>query len=574
MARSVQFDTKNQSFRQIMGNGLKYNVPRFQRDYSWEEEQWDDLWQDITKENKDHQHYMGYLVLQSTDNKNFIIIDGQQRLTTISIIVLSVLYELKDLINKDPNEENKKDNKKRLETLTNSFIGFTDPVSLAKKNKLSLNRNNDNYFKTYFCELVSPAEKKINQSEHLMRKSLSWFRKRIREHTKSHGEKMAQFTEDMADLLLFTTITVTEDTNAYSIFETLNARGVRLSTPDLIKNYIFSIIDKNRSLHDNDIRDLDDQWGNIIDQLGKNKFSDFIRADWNSRNELTSARELFQKIKIKINTNNEARDYLKTLQENSQIYSALKDESDEFWKNHQDGKYNDPKLKSNLRTLRLLNIASPLSALIAAFKKFDNKDFIRFFSFIEMISIRYNFIGNQPANEQYRVYSETARIITEKPDISSSGTLSVLGKIYPSDDSFFNSFSEKVLKIEQSDKKAKYLLYRIESHLNKDKFDFDALTLEHILPKKYGKNWEENFDETDRMDTFVNRIGNMTILNKNDNQSLGNKNFTEKKEVFAGSPFKITRKCAEYQVWNEKIISEHQNWLGEQAKSLWRISGI
>ncbi len=67
----VQFDTKNQSFRQIMGNGLKYNVPRFQRDYSWEDEQWDDLWEDITKENRDYQHYMGYLVLQSMDNKKF-----------------------------------------------------------------------------------------------------------------------------------------------------------------------------------------------------------------------------------------------------------------------------------------------------------------------------------------------------------------------------------------------------------------------------------------------------------------------------------------------------------------------
>ena len=63
MTKAIQFDTKNQSFRQIMGNGLKYRVPRFQRDYSWDDEQWHELWPDTHE--KDSQHYMGYLVLQA-----------------------------------------------------------------------------------------------------------------------------------------------------------------------------------------------------------------------------------------------------------------------------------------------------------------------------------------------------------------------------------------------------------------------------------------------------------------------------------------------------------------------------
>ncbi len=123
-------------------------------------------------------------------------------------------------------------------------------------------------------------------------------------------------------------------------------------------------------------------------------------------------------------------------------------------------------------------------------------------------------------------------------------------------------------------KKQKYLLYRIESHLNKEKFDFDTLTLEHILPKKYDNKWESDFEEPDRMDTFANRIGNMTLLNKNDNQNLGIKSFAEKKEVFKNSLFTITRKCSEYESWNEKNISAHQKWLGKQAKNLWKISEI
>src|SRR5205807_3043214 len=90
----INFSTSNQTFRQIFGNGLTYNIPRFQCDYSWDSDDWDDLWQDIRNiisPDCEPAHYMGYLVLQTKDNKNFEVIDGQQRLTTLSLLVLSVL---------------------------------------------------------------------------------------------------------------------------------------------------------------------------------------------------------------------------------------------------------------------------------------------------------------------------------------------------------------------------------------------------------------------------------------------------------------------------------------------------
>lgn len=92
-------DTSSETLRQLMGNGLTYEVPRFQRDYSWEEEQWEDLWQDMLAvyQKQEPAHYLGYLVLQSSDDKNFRVIDGQQRLTTLSILVLAILESLKKL---------------------------------------------------------------------------------------------------------------------------------------------------------------------------------------------------------------------------------------------------------------------------------------------------------------------------------------------------------------------------------------------------------------------------------------------------------------------------------------------
>ena len=91
---ATNFNTRNDTYRKLLGNGLTYRVPRFQRDYSWGEDEWDDLWQDIlgtVPTDGEPAHYMGYLVLQTTDDKQFDIIDGQQRLTTLSILVLAAL---------------------------------------------------------------------------------------------------------------------------------------------------------------------------------------------------------------------------------------------------------------------------------------------------------------------------------------------------------------------------------------------------------------------------------------------------------------------------------------------------
>jgi uncharacterized protein with ParB-like and HNH nuclease domain len=161
-------DTSSMTYRQIMGNGLRYEIPKFQRDYTWESEHWDDLWMDIKMltAKEELEHYMGYLVLQTSDNKNFSIIDGQQRLTTMSLLILSVLKSLDDLIKEGTESEN---NKKRKETLLNSYIGYIDPVTLISNNKLKLNRNSDEYYRMNLVLLKDLPVRNTNTSEKHMR---------------------------------------------------------------------------------------------------------------------------------------------------------------------------------------------------------------------------------------------------------------------------------------------------------------------------------------------------------------------------------------------------------------------
>ncbi|WP_036537108.1 DUF262 domain-containing protein, partial [Neosynechococcus sphagnicola] len=140
MARINLLDTRTTSFGDLIGNGKIYRVPPFQRDYSWNEENWEDLWQDILvlHTNPDSSHYMGALVLQSssTSDKEFTIIDGQQRLATLSIVAIAVINKIQKLVER---EEQKEANQERQEILKRTYLSDRDPRSLRYSSKLLLN---------------------------------------------------------------------------------------------------------------------------------------------------------------------------------------------------------------------------------------------------------------------------------------------------------------------------------------------------------------------------------------------------------------------------------------------------
>ena len=99
MAKSNLLKTQDVTFLDLIGNGKKYRVPSFQRDYAWEEEQWEDLWNDIQELLNAPRsfHYMGALVVEAVSDREFQIIDGQQRVATLSVLALAVIDRLQQL---------------------------------------------------------------------------------------------------------------------------------------------------------------------------------------------------------------------------------------------------------------------------------------------------------------------------------------------------------------------------------------------------------------------------------------------------------------------------------------------
>ena len=188
-------NTSNETFRRLLGNGMHYQIPKYQRDYSWDIEQWSDLWYDIQQILSDKSsHYMGYLVLQTADDKNYHVIDGQQRLTSICILILAVIKQLLDL---PGTEQEKNDNKRRSETIRTTYIGNIDILTLTSKNKLVLNRNNNRFFANYLVPLQQMPARGLNASEKLMKKAFETFLKYIKVKQSEHAEMMKKAWENM-----------------------------------------------------------------------------------------------------------------------------------------------------------------------------------------------------------------------------------------------------------------------------------------------------------------------------------------------------------------------------------------
>jgi hypothetical protein len=308
----------------------------FQRDYSWTEQEWDDLWQDITgmlEPGGEQGHYMGYLVLQSSDERNYDIIDGQQRLTTLSLLVLAVLNNLRRLVDFGVEAE---DNKRRIDELRKTYIGYLDPVTLIARSKMTLNRHNDQFFQTYLVPLERLPRRNLKASEHLLRKGYEWFESGI--HARFSGSRsgadLARFIDAVADRLFFTVISVTDELNAFKVFETLNARGVRLSSTDLLKNYLFSVVHASGG-HEHEVRSLEERWEAIVGKLGSESVPDFLRVFWNSQNPLTRHSDLFKTIRGNIKSKSDVFALLRDMDRDADIYAALGDAGDPTWTDEQ-----------------------------------------------------------------------------------------------------------------------------------------------------------------------------------------------------------------------------------------------
>lgn len=474
------------------------------------------------------------------------------------MIILACMAQLKRIIAQGIDAEN---NKERLQEIEKRFIGTKNLITLNVDSRLTLNRNNNSFFKGICAKLEPSNPRGITKTNNLLKKAFEFFDSKI---VYQDGKKIAEFIEFYTSSLIFTKIVVQDSLNAYKVFETLNARGVMLSIPDLIKNYLFSVISKNNTVSDADLDDMDERWSSIVTQLGEQNFTNFVRYLYNSQFQHTTKKDLFKSIREQYSAPQKAGEYLNALEENAPLYASLLSPYEEWW-NSVDSEYK--KAIPYLEGLILFSIQQPLVVLLAAYAKFTAAEFVLLAKYLFILSVRYNIICKDSPNEQEKKYNKMAVKISNKEYQRASHVKNgkEFKKLYPADERFQNSFQYYKMPSRRSSKKIRFLLAQIENQ-NGREIDYEKVTLEHICPYNPDEDWHKAFG--DGINDVADRLGNMVLLHRDE---LKRTSFIEKKKAYQESGNRLALEVSKYDEWTLATVNKYQEWLATQAVRTWRV---
>ncbi|HUX20652.1 MAG TPA: DUF262 domain-containing HNH endonuclease family protein [Spirochaetia bacterium] len=564
MAKTILLNTRTSTFLDLLGNGKRFKVPAYQRDYSWEEEQWEDLWNDILElRGDDDSHYMGALVLQGETDREFAIIDGQQRLATLSIAALAIIARISALAALGIEPES---NKERAAALRGRFIGEKDPASLIESPKLRLNDTDDAFYQDYLIPGRKPANPRgLRRSNRSLWECSLWFSGKIISNAEiaQNGKALASLlSETIARKLLFIEINVDDELNAYTVFETLNARGLELSATDLLKNYLFS-----RVKVESDLRVLQRRWKALVETVRQERFPEFLRFHLQCEIPHIRTQRLFKIIREKVKSAPEVFALTEELENRAELYSALSDPEHEYW-------IEFPDCKPYIRELTLLKARQVTPLLFAAWERLTKDDFKRTLKCVATVTFRYSTIGARNANALEPIYHSAAKALLAGHIDSPAAIFAALRSIYVEDDSFKHDFEAIELSTSGSSRHvARYILYCLEedaSGIHRDP-ETDSASIEHILPENPTSDWETGF-AADDWPKYVYRLGNLSLLEPSLNRSIGNFEFAEKRAAYAQSSYRLSSVLAEsaIQEWSPAQLSARQKRFAERAVHIWR----
>ena len=566
MSRANILNTGTTSYLELIGNGKTYRVPPYQRDYAWTQQEWEDLWNDVVelRGDPDGRHYMGALVVQARGDREFFVIDGQQRLATISLLALAVIDKLRRMADEGADEAR---NRERATELRNRFIGEKDPASLVESSRLRLNETDDPFYQDYLVQLRPPLNPRgLPGSNALLWKCCRYFSKQIDElevGAGDEGEEIAKIlSETVARRLLFILITVDDELNAYTLFETLNARGLELTTTDLLKNYFFSKVRAGA-----DIDSLKRRWQTLIATVTQERFPGFLRHHLLCEHPKIRRQRLFKMVRNRVRTPEETFGFLTALEGRAELFAALTDVNHGYW-------IDRPAAKPFVRELILFRARQMTPVFFAAWGRFPDDDFVRLLKLAAVIAFRYAVVSALNPNLLERVCHFAAKAVIEGQANRPGAVFMQLRSIYVDDDRFESDFARWTVSTRgQRGRIARYVLARLETDAGERAVDpeTDPGTVEHVLPENPAGEWAEVFPQ-DRWDAAVDRLGNLTLLERALNRDGGNAGYPAKRAAYESSGYALTREVADLapEEWTPALLEERQRRLAARAVRLWR----
>ncbi|MFH0343863.1 MAG: DUF262 domain-containing protein [Chromatiales bacterium] len=559
-------NTRTINYLELIGNGKVYRVPPYQRDYSWSEEQWEDLWNDVLelRSQPNDRHYMGALVVEGESDREFFIIDGQQRMATLSIFALAVIGKLGTIAARgiEPDQ-----NLERAKELRNRFIGEKDPASLVESSRLVLNATDNAFYQDYLVQLRPPLNPRgLPKSNRLLWECFRYFDGQLDKipDFRDEGQVLARvLSETVARQLLFILISVDDELNAYTVFETLNARGLELTTTDLLKNYLFARVKVSADL---DV--LQRRWRSLIATVATERFPEFLRYHLLCEQPKIRSQRLFKLVRERVKTAQDVFVLLDALEARAELFAALSDPNHGYWAEQ-------PIAKPFIRDLNLFRVRQMTPVLFACWERFSREDFVRVLKLVSVISFRYTVVSGLNPNALEPAYHEAAKGVLVGRLTSPLAVFERLKAIYVEDDKFQNDFA--VLAVDtggQRKKLVKYILARLEEDESGRSCDpdTDPATIEHVLPENPLDDWSQHFPR-ERWEAAVYRLGNLTLLESAANRQVGNATYVSKLAAYRKSVYALTGKIPEIapEQWTFELLEERQRHFAKRAVHLWRV---
>lgn len=540
-----------------------YYIPTNQREYSWEQEQLEDFWEDLKSviENQDRTHFFGQIVIYDDNKKKKkYIIDGQQRTITSMIFLRAMQYICQQIAQATENDEEKGGLQDIVASITQNVLG-QKANKWDNSSRLHLTFESELEENDYFADNIisqGPSKEKIknNAACENMRNAYQYFYDQIKacigpNDINGKIEALYRIRNQFWDNFMVMYLETNDAGEAYVIFETLNARGKELETADLLKNYVFSQAGEN-------IKNVQDKWKSIADTLSGMDLTKYIRYYWNAHYNLVREKDLYREMSATIKTPKDSADLVTRLNNYAVYYhDAMNPESCEG--------YEYSTIIHHLRNLKTLKATSYIPILISLEMKgrmFTDSDKATVLQAIEVYVFRNATISSKTANTTEKFFSTIAKQIYDEKLTTASD---IAAKIKPemiSDEDFYNNFRTFKTKTQQY---VRYILLTIhETHDKNHEINrnFNNVNIEHIMPKTLTPAWK-----TDKAihEKYLWRLGNMALLDEMLNKKISNQPFEEKKKRYHESQIFPNTELTKYAKWTAKEIEDRQKYLADDG---------
>lgn len=549
-----------------------YKIPRFQRPYSWTQENISDFWID-TIVDSETDYFIGSIVVFDAGNDTFGIVDGQQRLSTVTMVLCALRNTLEA---------------EGFQNLAKAVHQLIERADINNKTRFVLSTESSYpYFQEYIQKYGKPdIQVQVGEEEKDIAAAFGQLSQRIEEAVESIKsdptlnderkkkeiqEKLTSIRDRLLNLKLIF-IELDNEDDAYTIFETLNTRGKDLNVADLVKAHLTRLLPaKNVGVDTPKIR-WEQVLGTIEGSSAEIDVVGFLHHYWLSKYEYTTVKKLFKEIKKRVKKD-KAQAFLDELVKDAVTYREIHEVTYAKWRIEQQH------IRDSLDAFTLFRIKQQVPMVLSVMRDYKagnlkKKEVEGMLADIENFHFVFTAITSQRSSGGIsQMYASSARSLVNAT--TRDEKLAVLKDLHdklkkrvPSYQEFEINFKEMKYSNDYTKQKklVKYILRRVHEYHNRGvAADYDRMTIEHITPQGEFVTGSIDYEH-------MAQLGNLILVPEGLNEKLGDKAFPEKKRILNEHNVKLNDVLNSNSSWANQQIEERTNWLADLCyNKIWRI---